>query len=258
MLTKLKRQIEKRVLNRFLPQNFYFSKNGFCPCCEQPTEFLAYNPWLRDHFHCVKCGSIPRQRALMKTLQTYFPKWRDLAIHESSPSTGGASARLRTDGGRYVSSQYYPNHEFGAMVSGHRNENLEAMTFPNASFDIVITQDVMEHVYDPATVFREVARTLKPGGAHIFTVPIVNKHSPSQVWATMKDDGSPRFLHEPDYHGNPVDPRGSPVTMRWGYDIVQFIDNACGLDTSIEYIDDLEIGVRAEYIEVLVTRKPVP
>ena len=257
MLAKLKRTIERRLLNRFLPHNFYFSKNGFCPCCEKPTEFLAYNPWLRDHFRCVNCGSIPRQRALLKTLETHFPKWRELAIHESSPSNGGASARIRAECSRYISSQYYPHHEFGETILGHRNENLEAMTFPNAIFDIVISQDVMEHVYDPATVFREVARILKPGGAHVFTVPIVNKHGPSQVWATKNEDGSPRFLYQPDYHGNPVDPCGSPVTMRWGYDIVQFIEMACGLNTSIEYIDDLEIGVRAEYIEVLVTRKPL-
>ena len=257
MINKLKRQIEKRILSRFLPNNFYFSKLGFCLCCDQPTEFLAYNPWLRDYFRCINCGSIPRERALLKTLQAQFTNWRDLAIHESSPSKGGASGRIRTECSSYVSSQYFPSHEFGSEVKGHRNENLEAMTFPNSSFDVVITQDVLEHVYDPAAVFREVARTLKPGGAHVFTVPIVNKHCPSQVWAVRNEDGSPRFLHEPDYHGNPVDPRGSPVTMRWGYDIVQFIKEASGLETSIEYIDDLELGVRAEYIEVLVTRKPV-
>lgn len=155
-----------------------------------------------------------------------------------------------------MSSHYFPDQAFGTLVSGHRNENLEAMTFPSASFDVVITQDVLEHIYDPAAVFREIARTLKPGGAHIFTVPLVNKHRPSQVWAVPNDDGSPRFLDEPDYHANPIDPRGSAVTMHWGYDIVQFIKDACGLDTRIEAIDNLEIGVRAEYIEVLVTEKP--
>ncbi|MEM4260463.1 MAG: hypothetical protein QXG00_04460 [Candidatus Woesearchaeota archaeon] len=43
--------------------------------------------------------------------------------------------------------------------------------------------------------------------------------------------------------------------MHWGYDIVDFIKEKSGLDTIIEYIDDLNYGIRAEYIEVLVSFK---
>lgn len=142
------------------------------------------------------------------------------------------------------------------MVGDFRNENLGSQTFGDNTFDLIITQDVLEHVYEPRIVFREIARTLKPGGAHIFSVPLVNKHIPSQIWATQNADGSPNFLHEPDYHGNPIDPLGSPVTMRWGYDIVNCIKDSTCLDTTIEYIDDLAQGIRAGYIEILVTRKP--
>lgn len=252
----LRNRVVNHVLNGVLPNRYFFSQPGFCPCCLQATEFLAYHPSLRDNFRCSACGSIPRQRALLHVLESEYANWSEQAIHESSPSEGGASAAIQRRCNRYVSSHYYPDQAFGTMVFGHRNENLEAMTFPQSSFDVVITQDVLEHIYDPAAVFREIARTLKPGGAHIFTVPLVNKHRPTQVWAVMNDDGSPQFLHEPDYHANPIDPRGSAVTMRWGYDIVDFIKNACGLDTRIESIDDLRIGVRAEYMEVLVTRKP--
>jgi Methyltransferase domain len=256
MPNKLKRWGQKILLRGLLRDRFYFSQDGYCACCNQRTEFLADNAWLRDYFHCVKCGSIPRQRALLHVLETRFPGWRDLAVHESSPSSGGASARIRDECRGYVSSQYFPDQEFGSMVRSHRNENLESMTFPDDTFDIVVTQDVMEHVYNPDAVFREIARTLKPGGAHIFTAPLVNKHKASQLWATKNADGSPQFLFEPDFHGNPVDEKGSPVTMRWGYDIVDHIRKASGLETVIEYTDDLEIGVRAEYIEVLITTKP--
>jgi 2-polyprenyl-3-methyl-5-hydroxy-6-metoxy-1,4-benzoquinol methylase len=46
-----------------------------------------------------------------------------------------------------------------------------AQTFENESFDLVITSDVFEHLPDVAPAVREILRTLKPGGAHIFTVP---------------------------------------------------------------------------------------
>ncbi|HEY3251746.1 MAG TPA: class I SAM-dependent methyltransferase, partial [Ignavibacteria bacterium] len=133
--------------------------------------------------------------------------------------------------------------------------DIENQTFNDEIFDIIVTQDVMEHVYNPEKAFKEIARTLKKGGAHIFTVPIVNKHKSTEVWAKKGDNGEPIFLNKPEYHGNPIDPKGSPVTMHWGFDIVDFIKSKSDLDTKIEYIDNLDFGVRAEFIEVLVSLK---
>jgi 2-polyprenyl-3-methyl-5-hydroxy-6-metoxy-1,4-benzoquinol methylase len=48
---------------------------------------------------------------------------------------------------------------------------MSALTFADGTFDLIITQDVFEHVMQPAETFREIARVLKPGGAHIFTMP---------------------------------------------------------------------------------------
>jgi len=52
-----------------------------------------------------------------------------------------------------------------------------------------------------------------------------------------------------------MDKRGSPVTMHWGFDIIDFIKEHSKLDTRIEYIHDLRYGICAEYIEVLVSKK---
>lgn len=41
----------------------------------------------------------------------------------------------------------------------------------------------MEHIYDPEKAFSDIARTLKKGGGHIYTVPIINKFMPTEVWA---------------------------------------------------------------------------
>ena len=50
------------------------------------------------------------------------------------------------------------------MVQGVRCENLEELTFPDESIDLHISQDVMEHVFQPKRAFAEIARTLRPGG----------------------------------------------------------------------------------------------
>jgi hypothetical protein len=43
--------------------------------------------------------------------------------------------------------------------------------------------------------------------------------------------------------------------VHWGYDIADYIFKACGLFTQLVFLDILEYGIRAEYIEVLITRK---
>ena len=136
-----------------------------------------------------------------------------------------------------------------------RCENLEALSFPDGSLDLQVSQDVMEHVLNPERAFREIARVLKPGGAHVFTVPLVRKHRDTVPRVRQRPDGSLEHLLEPQYHDNPVSDMGSLVATDWGYDICGFIHRVSGLTTTMIVIDDLSKGIRAEYIEVLVSRK---
>jgi hypothetical protein len=62
-------------------------------------------------------------------------------------------------------------------------------------------------------------------------------------------------VQPPEYHRNPISAEGSLVTVHWGYDITNFIFETSGLFTEIVFLDILEYGIRAEYIEVLIVRK---
>lgn len=228
---------------------------GYCPTCNKAVEFEARDAWLRDHYVCMSCGSIPRERAIMVAIEQYAPAWRSQVVHESSPCGRGASIRLANECSQYIGSQYFADAAPGSVVNGVRCENLEALSFANESIDLHITQDVMEHLFDPGQAFREIARTLRPGGAHIFTVPIMNKGQPSQRRATLECEGAVIHHADPVYHGNPVSADGALVTMDWGYDITQHIFDACGLFTHVVRLDDLSMGIRAEYIDVFVTVK---
>ena len=234
-----------------------FRHNGYCPICEGPATFSAMEKWFRDHLFCLGCGSIPRERALFKVITEYFPNYREIDIHESSPGGRGASIKLHNECNNYSASQYYPNIELGKInpTSGYRCESLEELTFPDNSFDIFVTQDVMEHIFDPEKAFKEIARILRPGGAHIFTAPLINKGKKSEVWASRGETGEVVYHHEPEWHGNPVDPKGSLVTMHWGYDIAGFITEVAKTPTTIIIIDNIDLGIRAEYIDVIVSLK---
>jgi SAM-dependent methyltransferase len=168
----------------------------------------------------------------------------------------GANRRLTKEAPAYITSQYCADVAPGEIVNGIRCENLERLSFGDESFDLHITQDVFEHLFDPAAAFREVARTLRPGGGHVFTTPLVRKNEPTRFCASLASDGTVVHLIEPpEYHGNPVSREGSLVTVNWGYDITSFIFETSGLFTEIIFLDILEYGIRAAYIEVLIARK---
>lgn len=245
-----------RVVRYLKRPRTIFCNNGFCTTCERDVVFRSRHEWFRDHYLCPACGSKPRERALIQTLEMFFPDWKDKVIHESSPIIRGASVRLAKECQRYIPSQLFGDTPLGQEKNGMRCEDLGHLTFDDASIDLHVTQDVMEHIFHPEAVFREIARTLKPGGAHVFTVPIVNKHRPSQTRAVCEADDQVTHLIPPVYHGNPVDSDGALVTVDWGFDICKHIFEASGLFTHIVHIDDISHGIRAEYIEVLVTVKP--
>jgi len=236
---------------------YFIEVNGFCPICEEKVIFRSKYDWLRDHFTCSNCGSIPRERALMQTIKTYFPNYKNLIIHESSPGNRGVSVKLKSVCRNYSTSHFYHNLAPGEYHSsqGYRCENLEDLTFADEEFDLFITQDVMEHLFKPQKAFKEIARVLKPDGAHVFTVPLINKNKKSERWASIGEHNKIVFHRKPEYHGNPIDNEGSLVTMHWGYDITEYIMAVSGMYSTIVMIDNIELGIRAEYIEVIVSRK---
>lgn len=122
----------------------------------------------------------------------------------------------------------------------------------------MVTQDVFEHIFEPDRAIKEIARTLRPGGAFIATVPIILKTKPSQRRASLVDGGIVHHL-EAQYHGNPISSDGSLVVIDWGYDIVSYLQYHSGLNFIMIQIDNIDLGIRGDYIEVLVgIKQPLP
>jgi SAM-dependent methyltransferase len=227
---------------------------GFCAACDRVVVFVALSDWLRDDLRCLRCNGIPRQRALLEVLGEVAPDWRRRRIHESSPD-GPGSDRMARECPGYDASQFWPDVARGTLRDGVRCEDLTALTFADASLDLFVTQDVFEHVLDPEPGFAEIARVLRPGGLHVFTVPWYRGRA-THVRARPGADGrTVEHRAPPDFHSNPVDPTGSLVATEWGDDLADVIRQASGMTTTVHTITDRARGIDGAFRDVFVSRR---
>lgn len=231
---------------------------GVCPCCKEQTLFIAFDYWLRDYYRCLFCRSIPRQRALMKVLEDEMPDWRNQKIHESSPIED-VLHMFKQQCAQYTYSYWYESEPLGVKLQDNgTNQNLENLTFENETFDIFITQDVLEHVNRPEKVLAEIARTLKKGGKHIFTTPL---YPFKRTTPRIKMRGNIReLILPPIYHGNPINEEGSLVTYEWGgADFLEMIDEITGMESKIVEFpnskENFENGLEGDFLQVIVSKK---
>lgn len=251
MTVNLRGVITRKRVRKLIKIVFGRKNIGYCVLCQSKTVFVEYGPWLRDKYQCIRCNSIPRQRALVEALELFYPTWRQLIIHESSPSN---SRFLIKECPNYSMSQFFQDVPKGTYKNNFRCEDLSALTFPENSIDLIITQDVFEHVLKPLEAFKEIQRVLKPGGAHIFTLPWYRNLEKSKRRADVIN-GELVLLEEPVYHGNPIDSKGSLVTYDWGLDLTDLIFKESGLTTTIYLEKNRKKGLDAELLEVFISRK---
>jgi SAM-dependent methyltransferase len=105
----------------------------------------------------------------------------------------------------YVCSEYIGDgYAPGASVDGVRHEDLERLSFADATIDVMLSSDVLEHVADAYRAHRDIFRVLRRGGMHIFTVPFMAGER-DEVRA-RRVEGRIEHLSEPIYHGDPLRP----------------------------------------------------
>lgn len=68
---------------------------------------------------------------------------------------------------RLIGVELVPFTEVPAGIETH-NADLAALPLADASVDLIMSRSVFEHLADPAAVYREFARVLRPGGRVVF------------------------------------------------------------------------------------------
>jgi hypothetical protein len=206
---------------------------GFCHVCGERSAFYGYEPLdfacKRNSFICQSCGASARNRHVAKCVLQSLPTVPPTASLRAfadvfagrvwAACTTGAIAAAFAKSQTFVGTEYLEGVSSGDVRDGVRCEDLQASSFADESFDLVITEDVLEHVADPARAFAEIRRVLRPGGWHIGTVP-VNWARATTVARAVLRDGVVHHLMEPEFHGDALRPEGVLAFTEFGDDIV--------------------------------------
>jgi SAM-dependent methyltransferase len=106
------------------------------------------------------------------------------------------------------------------MVRGTsvRHENIMASSYADASLDLVIHCDVLEHVPDAQAALRDNARILAPGGTMLFSLPFYHTLDRHLVRARLGAGGIEHLMPEV-FHGNPVTQGGALVFIHPGWEL---------------------------------------
>ncbi|SDA21897.1 Glycosyltransferase involved in cell wall bisynthesis [Nitrosospira sp. Nsp18] len=229
---RMKTEYSARMLREqaLLPMgsNEGFLTPGFCCVCDRETEFFTsfmYStsstpdgrtmPNWREHMQCKHCALVNRMRAALNALHTLAPPSAESRIYlteQITPMYRWLQARYpNMQGSEYLGSK----HEPGAILDGIRHEDVMRLSFPNASFDRVLSFDVLEHLPDPKNALREIYRVLDKDGVFLFTVPFSSDSPTDIIRATLNEDGSIEHHLPAEYHDNPIDPEGGALCFRY-------------------------------------------
>jgi hypothetical protein len=232
-----------------------FAVDGYCVPCGKNVSFLVdmklggqrqANGWLpnwRERLECPLCKMKNRQR-LMATLIT-----QELDVHykkhvylmeQVTPIYTWSKANFKN---HFIIGSEYLGHEYvgGAVIKGICHEDVENLSFPDDTLDLIVSNDVFEHVPNPAKAFTECARVLKVDGVMLATIPF---HSNKEESITRSKLINERLEHilPPLFHGNPVSADGSLVYTDFGWDVIKVMKSAGFSDVSVRIYASAEFG----------------
>lgn len=243
-----------------------------CPVCGQRVTASNWptSQTLRESGRCPVCASTNRQRQLAYAVNRFMSSKLRTPVNRlglacqhnvtilNLESSGPIHDALSSGDCNYMSSEFLgPDVTPGAIVDGIRNENVQRLSFQDDTFDLIISTEVFEHVPHPYQGHTELYRVLKPGGAHIFTVPFIPSNLEDLKYASVDNHG--RIVHHlsPLYHHDKLRPEGVLVYNVFGQSMV---DDLCALGFHVDvlYLQSQSVGIIGSGAIVFEARKPVP
>ena len=129
---------------------------GRCPFCGL-TLFVRPDRQSGPHgIRCAECSAGLVQMSIGWALHEEIGPLGTLDVYELS-AHGAVAAHLRRTAKSVAMSEYFAGKEPGSLHDGVRVEDVQRLTYADASFDLVTHCDVLEHVPDDIGFLRDAA-----------------------------------------------------------------------------------------------------
>ena len=224
-----------------------FSVDGFCVPCDQNVPMLVdmefggqrhahgFTPNWRERLVCPLCSMNNRQRLIAALVKQELQGKQGKRVYFMEQITPIFNWAMATFKQHQIFGSEYLGHEHlgGTVVKGIRHEDVENLSFADKQLDLIVSNDVFEHVPSPVKAFSECARVLKAGGVMLATIPFHQGNDLSVIRARLTN-GQLEHILPPVFHGNPVSADGSLVFTDFGWDMLSTIRLAGFTDIGVD------------------------
>jgi len=226
--------------------------------------------WLRqkESMICPWCGSKLRGRRLAAVfLRCVGSRANSIEAYRNGEDAGlktvlilnrvdGLSQKLAGLEG-VVQSEFIGGAAPGEVVAGERHEDAQALTFADRSFDVVISSETLEHIPNLDKALDEIARVLRPGGVHVFTIPLKPGTARTEPRIRLDENGCMVDYMQPRLH-HPGGSWGWPVVTEFGDDLPQYLaERGWAVEVETGELEDNDINRTVAISPVFVSKRPV-
>lgn len=195
----------------------------------------------------IASGLLSRNRAVLKILERTYGSVEVLAqqqIYLVEAVSGFASwMRSRISNQRLTCSEFLSESEI--FLKDVTHQDLCNLSYPDEVFNLVLCNELFEHVENLDKAFMEIYRVLRSGGRLVATCPLAFGQQESIIKALPNHDtGETTFIGEPEHHGDPVRPsHGSLVYRIPGWEILAKLQLVGFRTTAIHHVCSWKHGI---------------
>lgn len=156
---------QRSALLRAARPVWYRGDNVTCPCCDRSFDRLLAHRGV-PNVRCPACGAMERHRLLWLFLQRHT----DLFTRRHRVLHMAPEYQLQRRLKRLPNIDYVGADLASPLATVHCD--IQALPFEDQSFDVVISNHVLEHIPDDAQAMAELHRVLTPHGWAVLMCPI--------------------------------------------------------------------------------------
>jgi len=246
-----------------------FSIKGFNPMINQIVDYKVNYDYCYQEGEQLKLPNYRESLICSRTTSNSRMRATFLTVCNAIKGRGTAIDIYLTEQVTYFYSYFKKNYknvtgsEFlgtdfqsGEIVNGIRHEDVTNLSFKSESFDLIICLEVLEHVPNYKTAFKELYRSLRKDGIAVISVPFVLANANNTIRAVLGKGGEIEYLLEPEYHGDPVNPQGGILCFQhFGWAMLDELREVGFKEVKANFTWSIFHGILGEDIMILTATK---